>query len=101
MKTMLFVKIIKALNLFEINGRNSCTGNSRHIDVKFFWVKDHVDKKEVKIEYLPTHIMLADFFTKAIQGTLFTEFRKYIMGWKPMCDLIVRKNEHRIKEDVE
>jgi hypothetical protein len=30
----------------EVNGRNSCTGNSRHIDIKYFWMKDRVDKKE-------------------------------------------------------
>ena len=46
--------------ILEINGRNSCTGNSRHIDIKYFWVKDRVDKKEVEIQYCPTHLMLAD-----------------------------------------
>ena len=25
-------------------GRNSCTGNSMHISIRFFLVKDHVDK---------------------------------------------------------
>ena len=24
----------------EVNGRNSCTGNSRHIDIQYFFVKD-------------------------------------------------------------
>ena len=46
------------------NGRNSCTGNSRHIHIRYFFVKDRVDKKEVKIEYCPSLDMLADFFTK-------------------------------------
>ena len=53
----------------EINGRNSCTGNSRHIDIKYFWVKDRVDKKEVEIQYCPTHLMLADYFTKHYKGS--------------------------------
>ena len=64
-------------------------------------MKDRVDKDEVKIEYLPTHIMLADYFTKTLQGTQFRELRKCIMGWKPMSELLIQKNEHRIKEDVE
>ena len=34
----------------ERNGRNSCTGNLRHIDIKFFWVKDCVNKKEIEIK---------------------------------------------------
>ena len=31
----------------EKNGRNSCTGNSRHIDIRFFYVKDRVEKGEM------------------------------------------------------
>ena len=31
------------------NGRNSCTGNSRHVNIKYFYVKDRVDKGEIKI----------------------------------------------------
>ena len=53
----------------ETNGRNSCTGNSRHIEIIYFRVKDRVDKKQVTIEYCPTRLMLADYFTKALQGS--------------------------------
>ena len=34
----------------EKNGRRSCTGNSRHINIRFFFVKDRCDNKEVSIE---------------------------------------------------
>ena len=66
----------------EKNGRNSCTGNSRHIDARYFWVKDRVDKKELEIKYCPTDTMLADYFTKPLQGNLFRRLREVIMGWK-------------------
>ena len=46
------------------NGRNSCTRNSRHINIIYFFVKDRIDKKEIRVEYCPSLIMLADFFTK-------------------------------------
>jgi len=36
----------KSAILMEINGRNSCTGNSKHINIRNFWVKDRVDNKE-------------------------------------------------------
>lgn len=65
----------------EKNGRNSCTGNSRHVDIRYFFVKDRVDKKEITIDYCPTHEMLADFFTKPLQGGLFYKLRRVIMGW--------------------
>lgn len=69
------------------NGRNSCTGNSRHINIRYFFVKDRVDKKELKIEYCPSLNMLADFFTKPLQGRLFQKFKEVIMGHKPLSSL--------------
>ena len=69
------------------NGRNSCTGNSRHVNIRYFFVKDRIEKKEVRVEYCPTEIMLADFFTKALQGRLFLLFRSVIMGYQPISIL--------------
>ena len=69
------------------NGRNSCTGNSRHVNIRYFFVKDRIDKKEVRVEYCPSLIMLADFFTKPLQRSLFNKFRAVIMGYRPISDL--------------
>jgi len=93
----------KSAILMEINGRNFCTGNSRHINIRYFLVKDRVDNKEVRIEYIPTHLMLAEFFTKLLQGELFRFLRAYIMGWRPISELLTLKDikkTDRIKEDV-
>ena len=84
----------------ERNGRNSCTGNSRHVDIKYFWVKDKVDKKEVRIEYCPTTLMLADYFTKPLQGNLFRRFRQVIMGYVHINDLLLDP-DFLLKERVE
>ena len=65
----------------EQNGRNSCRGNSRHINICYFFVKGRVDKGERKIVYCPTAHMLADYFTKSLQGSLFNKFRSVIMGY--------------------
>ena len=54
---------------------------------QIFFVKDKVDKKDVKVEYCPTMQMLADFFTKLPQGKLFTKFREVIMGYKHISTL--------------
>ena len=78
----------KSAILIKLNGRNSCTGNSRHIDVRYFFVKDRIDKGEVKVEYLPTELMLADYFTKPLQGELFRTLREYVMGCRPVSELI-------------
>ena len=90
----------ESVEKLEINGRNSCTGNSRHVDVKFFWVKDRVDKKEVEIKYCPTTLMLADYFTKPLQGTVFRRFRDVVMGKVYINNLLLDPN-FKIKERVE
>ena len=89
----------KSAILMEINGRNSCTGNSRHIHIRYFWMKDRVANKEVRVEYLPTHIMLADYFTKPLQGSQFRLLREFIMGWRPMNELVLLKNSDTKCED--
>ena len=71
----------------EKNGRNSCTGNSRHINIRFCFVKDRVENKKVVIKYCPTEFMLADFYTKALQGSLFNRFRDVLMGYKDISHL--------------
>ena len=35
----------------EQNGKRSCTGNSRHVNIRYFFVKDLIDKKQVRVIY--------------------------------------------------
>ena len=63
------------------NGRASCTSNSKHIHIRYFFIKDRIDKGEFVVAYCPTEKMLADFFTKALQGKQFERLRRIIMGW--------------------
>ena len=74
------IKILK-------NGRNSCTGNSRHINVRYFFVKDRIDKGKFKVMYCPTRLMLADYFTKPLVGAFFKEMRSVIMGNKSINNM--------------
>ena len=66
------------------NGRRSCMGNSRHVMIRYFFVKDRIDKKEITVRYCPTEKMLADYFTKPLQGKIFRVFWKVIMGHEPI-----------------
>ena len=47
----------------ERKGRNYCTVNSEHTNLRYFFVKDRFGKGEVNIEYWSTKKILADFFT--------------------------------------
>ena len=72
----------------ERNGRNSCTGNSRHIAVRYFFTKDRIEKGKLVVEYCPTNLMIADFFTKALQGKVFKFFRDIIMGYTTVEEIL-------------
>jgi hypothetical protein len=56
---------------FEKNGRKSCGPNSRHIDIRYFFIKDRLGLEDIDLQHCPTEQMLADFFTKPLQGSLF------------------------------
>jgi hypothetical protein len=68
----------------EPNGRGSSGKRTRHIAVRYFFIADRVKSKEIRIEYFPTAMMLADYFTKPLQGALFRKMREMIMGNIPI-----------------
>ena len=69
--------------LLEKNGHASSGKQTRHINIWYFFVHNRVDNGEVSIQYCPTGDMVADFFTKPLQGTLFRKFRDIIMNANP------------------
>jgi hypothetical protein len=61
------------------NGRGN-NERSRHINIKFFFITDRVDKGEIAIKYMPTEEMLADLLTKPLQGKKFRLMRDKLLG---------------------
>ena len=41
-----------------------------------------INKRIVKVEYFPTHLMFEDDFTRLLMGAMFREFRNFIIGYK-------------------
>jgi hypothetical protein len=50
------------------------------MNVRYFFIADQVKSKEICITYCPTGIMVAGYFTKALQGLIFRQLRDMIMG---------------------
>mgnify|MGYP003305295594 CR=1 FL=1 len=48
-----------------------------------FFIKDTVDRENITVTHCPTEQMIADFFTKPLQGNLFRNMRDIIMGASP------------------
>jgi hypothetical protein len=85
----------------ESNGRISAGPKSRHIDIRYFWIKDRIQSAGVQIRHCPTLEMLADFFTKPLQGTLFRKFRNVLLGTAHVDSLVpalMMPNEERVGE---
>ena len=66
--------------LLERNGRQSSTKRTKHMDIRYFYIGDHIQSKTLSLQHCPTDEMLADYFTKPLQGSLFIRLRNYIMG---------------------
>jgi Reverse transcriptase (RNA-dependent DNA polymerase) len=64
----------------EQNGKASTGHRSRHIDIRYFFITDHAKRHSIRITHCPTADMLADFFTKPLQGSLFRKFRSVLLG---------------------
>ena len=59
-----------------------------------------MDGKQVRIQYCPTTLMLADYFTKPLQGNVFRKFRSVIMGYTHINELLLDP-DFLLKERVE
>ena len=81
--------------LLETNGRSSSTKRTRHMNIRYFFIKDQVDSKRVKIEHCPTGDMLADFFTKPLQGMQFQKLRDQLMNLAPSSKYHSNHSGHR------
>ena len=70
----------KSTMLLQKNGLFSVGKGSKHIHIRYFFVTDKIEKKELKLIYCPTEKMIADFSTKPLQGSKFIEFRDQMQG---------------------
>jgi hypothetical protein len=65
------------------NGK-SISNRTRHIKVKYFFVKQFLDNGEFELQHCPTREMIADILTKPLQGELFYELRDYLLGYEAL-----------------
>ena len=66
--------------LLENNRKKSSTKNTKHINVRYYFIKDWVETRAVVIENCTMEEMLGEQFTKPLQGALFRKFGAEIMN---------------------
>jgi hypothetical protein len=61
----------------------SNSDRTKHIKIRFFFIKQFLDSGEFEIEHCPTDLMLADLLTKPLQGVKFVNLRDKVLGRIP------------------
>ncbi len=62
--------------LLEKNGKSSSSKQTKHIKVKYFYIKEKVDNGEIEIEHCPTDQMWTDINTKPKTGCRVSCFQR-------------------------
>jgi len=101
--TMTIYQDNKSTILLAENGKASSGKQTKHLDVRYFFVTDKIKKGEVKIAYCPTQDMLGDFFTKPLQWTHSARMRPKILNLPSSSSTAVHrsvlKNEKKNDEN--
>ena len=74
--------------------------NTKHVNLRYFYITERLKEGDIKIEYLPTEDMVADILTKPLMGKLFRDLRNLLLGYpitaenniisQPHLDLILK-----------
>ena len=70
----------QAAIFLEKNGRLSSGERTRHINIRYFFIKDYINNNELQVNFCGTDSMLGDIHTKPLQGSKFKKFRDAILG---------------------
>jgi hypothetical protein len=60
--------------------RGVTISRTKHIQVRYYYVKQLIEQKLITIEYLPTEDMIADILTKPVCGKLFIKLRNLLLN---------------------
>ncbi|GJS93240.1 retrovirus-related pol polyprotein from transposon TNT 1-94 [Tanacetum coccineum] len=48
---------------------------TKHIDIRYYFIRDHILKGDIKLHFIPTEYQLADIFTKPLDEPTFTRLK--------------------------
>jgi hypothetical protein len=76
----------KSSILLEKNGKALSIKCMKHINIRYLFITNRINKEEVSVVWCPMGDMIGDYATKPLQGALFRKFRDQIMGVTPARD---------------
>ena len=63
------------------NGKSN-SKMTRHINLRYFFIKHYLETNEFEIVHCPTSEQIADILTKPLQGSQFLYLRDLLLGYK-------------------
>jgi hypothetical protein len=78
-ESILYQDNLSAMHL-ENNGKQSSSKRTKHIRVRYFFIKDMIGNGDISVKHCPTGDMAGDHFTKPLQGAQFRKFHADIQG---------------------
>ena len=66
--------------LLAHNGNQSSSQQTRHLDVRYYFVTDKITKGEIQVEHCGSSHMIGDYFTKPLLGSLFKKFQDLVLN---------------------
>ena len=70
----------KSAIILENKGKEAGSKRTKHIKVRYFFIKDKIENGEVDVKYCPTEKMWSDVLTKPLQGQAFRAMRSQLMN---------------------
>ena len=66
--------------LLKKNDRASISSRKKNSEIRYFFIQNRIEKRDIGLEYFHTDKMVADFMTNPLQGEKFFKFRDRIIG---------------------
>jgi hypothetical protein len=82
MKTIKLYQDNRITELLMKNGRFSSGKSTKHIKAKFFFIRDRIDSREMRVKHQPTEEMWVNILTTPLQRTAFRKMHAKLMNCK-------------------
>ncbi|GJZ59359.1 retrovirus-related pol polyprotein from transposon TNT 1-94 [Tanacetum coccineum] len=64
--------LLKKYDLVDISNNPVLHSRTKHIDIMYHFIRDHILKGDIKLHFVPTNLQLANIFTKPLAEPSFT-----------------------------
>ncbi|GKF66837.1 hypothetical protein Tco_0193354 [Tanacetum coccineum] len=62
-------------SIIAISNNPILHSRTKHIDIRYHFIKDHIFKGDIQLHIIPTEYQLADIFTKPLDEPTFTRLK--------------------------